>query len=200
VYKKLLTKKIFRDNPYLKNSVQRLIYSTLLFNGIENVANELIMKEGILNNERLNQITREKELIQAVQNPEEIFQLLRKKTDAINRVDLIRKALEFEEVLTPMVLEKLKRNNHDIFIENSVQFLAKSQKNYSLLLKEQYVEIRSPYVQSLICLILGFKGEEDTIPWLLDRFFEMKKLYPCETYDQGPLLALHELNCRFYKR
>jgi len=200
MYKQLLTKKFFRDNPYLENSVQRFIYSFLLYEGIEDAANEILMTQVGLSNERLKQITQEKELIQSEQNPEEIFQLLRKKIDGINRVDLIKKALEFEEVLLPMVTEKLIRNNHDVFIENSIQLLARSQKDYTPLVKERYDEIRSPYVQSLFCLILGFRGEEGTIPWILDRYFEMKRLYPVETYDQGPLLALHELNCRFYKK
>lgn len=200
MYKQLLTKKFFLDNPYLDNSVQRFIYSMLLYEGIEDAACEVLMTKVGLSDERLKQISQEKELIQSEQNPEEIFQLLRKKIDGVNRVDLIKKALEFEEVLLPMVMEKLMRNYHDIFIENSIRLLAISKKDYSPVLKEQYADIRSPYVQSLVCLILGFRGQEDTIPWMLDRFLEMKKLYPGETYDQGPLLALHELNCRFYKK
>ncbi|WP_366924327.1 hypothetical protein MFMK1_001291 [Metallumcola ferriviriculae] len=200
MYKKLLTKKFFQDNPYSENSVQRFIYSMLLYEGIEDAANEILMKQVGLSDERLIQITREKELIQSEQNPEEIFQLLRKKIDVINRDDLIKKALEFEEVLLPMVIEKLMRSYHDIFIENSIQLLARSHKDFTQLLKEKYAEIRSPYVQSLVCLILGLRGEENTIPWIQDRFFELKNLYPGETYDQGPLLALHELNCRFYDK
>jgi len=200
VYKQLLTKKFFRDNQYMENSVQRFIYSMLLYEGIEEAASEVLMTKVGLSDERLKRINQEKELIQSEQNPEEIFQLLRKKIDGVNRVDLIKKALEFEEVLLPMVMEKLMRSYHDIFIENSIRLLARSKKDYSPVLKEQYADIRSPYVQSVVCLILGFRGQEDTIPWMLDRFFEMKKLYPGETYDQGPLLALHELNCRFYKK
>ena len=168
MYKQLLTNKFFRDNPYLENSVQRFIYSMLLYEGIENAANEILMKNAGLSDDRLEQITREKEQIQSEQNPDEVFQLLRKKIDGVNRVDLINKALEFEEVLLPMIMEKLIRSNHDIFIENSVRFLARSKTDYSPLLREKYAEIRSPYVKSLICLILGFKGAEDTIPWMLE--------------------------------
>lgn len=200
MYKKLLTKKFFRDNPYLENSVQRFVYSVLLYEGIEDMTSETMVKHGLLSNERIEQITQAKELIQEEQNPEMIFQLLRKKTDLVNRGVLVKKALQFEEVLIPLVIEKLIRSNHDVFIENSIQFLARSHEDYTPLLKEKYTEIRSPYVQSLVCLILGFRGEEGTIPWMLDRFFEMKKLYPGETYDQGPLLAVHELNSRFYKK
>ncbi|SHK22299.1 hypothetical protein SAMN02745975_03899 [Geosporobacter subterraneus DSM 17957] len=198
MYKKLMSKKFFEDNPYMENSVQRFIYSTLLYEELEDLANEITIKQGLLSDERLEHITREKELIQSEQNPEEIFQLLRKKTEMINRRLLVKKALAFEEVILPMVVDKLMRSYHDIFIENSIELLAKSNKNYSSLLMEKYTEIRSPYVQSLVCLILGFRGEEKIIPWMVDRFYEMKKLYPDESYDQGPLLALHELNSRFY--
>ena len=52
----------------------------------------------------------------------------------------------------------------------------------------------------MICVVLGFRGEESIIPWMLERFYEMKKMYPDETYDQGPLMALHELKHRFYKK
>lgn len=195
--KKILTKKFFRDNPYLENSVQQFIYSYLLYDGIEAVTNETIIQNGLLSNECLEQIRQENERIKSEQSPEAIFQLFRKKIDMMNRVELISKALELEEEILPMVIEKLMRSNHHIFIENSIRFLAKSQKNGSPLLQAKYSEIRSPYVQSLICLIIGFRGEEDTISWMMDRFFEMKKLYPNETYAEGPLIALHELNCRF---
>ncbi|WP_414150929.1 hypothetical protein ACIZ62_18745 [Acetobacterium carbinolicum] len=194
---KILTKKFFRDNPCLKNTVQQFVYSYLLYDGIEDVANEMIIKNGLLSNERLEHIRQENEHIKSEQNPEAIFQLFPKKIDAMNQVELISKALAFDEVIFPMVIEKLLRSNHHIFIENSMRFLAKSQRNSSLLLQEKYFEIRSPYVQSLICLIIGLRGEEGCISWMMDRFFEMKKLYPNETYAEGPLIALHELNCRF---
>jgi len=199
-YKQLLTKKFFRDNPYLEISTQRFIYSILLYKGMEAAASEVLMEKGGLGAERLKQINQEKELIQSEQNPEVIFQILRKKIDGVNRVVLIKKALEFEEVLLPMVTEKLIQSYNEVFIENSIRLLAISQKDYTPLLKDRYDEILSPYVQSLVCLILGFRGQEDDIPWMLDRFLEMKKLYPGKTHAQGPLLALHELNCRFYKK
>jgi len=116
----------------------------------------------------------------------------------INRPALIEKALGFEEEILPLVVEKIIRSNHSTFIENAVQLLARSKKDYSPFLLERYTAFRSPYVQSLLCLILGFRATEDIIPWMMNKFIEMHKLYPDETYDQGPLLALHELNARFY--
>jgi hypothetical protein len=196
----LLTKKFFRDNPYMENSVQRLVYSTLLYEGLEQAAAEMVLERAGISGDRLERITRERGIILAESDPEMIFQLLRKNLDVINRTTLIQKALEFEEEILPIVVEKLVRNNHETFIENAIRLLARSKEDYSRQLLDRYNEFRSPYVQSLFCLILGFRGTEDVIPWMMDRFFEMRKLYPDETYDQGPLLALHELKARFYSK
>lgn len=73
MYKKLLTKIFFRDNPLLELSTQRFVYGILTYKGIEEYANEVVMKHAGLSDERLNQITREKEQIQAEQNPDELF-------------------------------------------------------------------------------------------------------------------------------
>lgn len=198
MYRKLLTKKFFKDNPYREHSVQRFVYSALLYKGMEDDVSKILMEHGKFGEDRLEAIAREKDMILAEQNPGAIFQFLRKKLDGTNRPVLIERALEFEGEILPMVVEKLVRSNHDTFIDNAIRLLAWSEKDYSPLLLERYAEFRSPYVQSLICLILGFRGKEDIIPWMLDKFFEMKKCYPDETYDQGPLLALHELSARFY--
>lgn len=91
MYKKLLSEKFFKDNPYMENSVQRFIYSSLLYEGLEDIADELTIKHGLLSDERLERIAREKELIQSEQNSEMIFQLLRKKLKWLIGVYWLRK-------------------------------------------------------------------------------------------------------------
>jgi hypothetical protein len=198
MYRNLLTKKFFQDNPYSENSAQRFVYSTLLYDGLDKAAAEFTLNRMPLSSERLKLVAEEKEMIMSEQDPKVIFQLLRKELDGLNRPILIDKALEFEDEVIPLVIEKLVRSDHDTFIDNAAKLLAKSRKNYSPYLLERYAQFRSPYVRSILCLILGFRGDKDIIPWMMERFFEMKKHYPGETYDQGPLLALHELNIRFY--
>jgi hypothetical protein len=200
MYRNLLTKKFFKDNPYIENTVQDFFYSILLYEGVEDAADEIVREQGLLSDERVEQITLTEELIKAEQDPETIFQLLRKDIDGMNRGGLIKKALQFEDVLIPMVIKKLLRSYHDTFIENSIKLIARSQNDYSSMLMEKYKEFRNPYVKSMVCLILGFRGEEAIIPWMLDKYYEMKKMYPDESYDQGPLLALYKLNSRFYDK
>lgn len=197
MYRKLLTERFFQENPYVEISAQRIVYSTLLSTRLEEAAAEIVMENIGIRDDRLERIAREKEAILAQNDPEMIFQLLRKNLDVINRPVLIEKALAFEAEILSMVVEKLIRSDHDIFIDNAVRFLGRSKQDHSSLLLERYTEFRSPYVQSLLCIILGIRGPEETIPWMMDRFYEMKKLYPDENYDQGPLLALYELKTRF---
>ena len=59
---------------------------------------------------------------------------MRRKIEMVNRVTLIHKALEFEEVILPLVIDKLMTNKQDIFIENSIRLLAQSQQNPAALL------------------------------------------------------------------
>ena len=200
MYKSLLTKKFFRDNPLDEFSTQRFVYSILSYNGIEELADEFVSEYVDLGAERHERIRSERERIKSEQNPDELFNFLRKDFELNNRVYLIKRVLDFEEELMPKVTEKLKRSGNDHFIDNAIRLLARSEKNYSLLLLEKYSEIRRPYVQSLVCLILGFRGDEEIIPWMMNQYQEMKRLYPDETYNQGPLLALHELSHRFYEK
>lgn len=98
------------------------------------------------------------------------------------------------------MLEMFKTSLNDIFIENTVEILAQTQKDYSEVLLKTLDEIRSPYALSLACITLGFIAGEDAIPVLIKKFNEFKSLYPKENYEQGPLYGLIELNERFYNR
>jgi len=160
-------------------------------------AKEWVLKNNQFNTERIERIAREKEMIQSACDPQEVFGLLRKPLERLNEDLLIGKALEYEEEILPMVIDKLIRSGQDIFIDNAVQIIAKSQKDYTWMLKDRFEEIRSNYARSMVCIVFGLRQNEDIIPWLVDIYYEMKKQYPKEEYCQGPLVALYELNRRF---
>ncbi len=199
MYRNLLSKKFFRDNPVEEMSAQRLAYSLFIIEEFDDAMSDAFMMEHVHpDDQRLARIADEKVMIQQQDDPDAIFQLLRKNLDVFSRPVLVSKALEYESAILPMVMEKLLRSDHDTFIENAVRILAKSEGNYSEQLRQRYSEFRSPYVKSLVCILLGRRAAEDIIPWMMDRFYEMESLYPDESYGQGPLLALYELSDRFY--
>ena len=62
---------------------------------------------------------------------------------------------------------------------------------------ENYQEIRSEYMKSMLCLVLGFRGDASMIDFLIEEAERFEREYPDETYDQGPALAVQELSVRF---
>ena len=122
---------------------------------------------------------------------------MRGNCDSINYTFLHSKILEQEEILMPMIIEKLKTSVNDVFIEHTIKLIKKAEKNYLEELVEIFNDIRSPYALSLACIIIGFMGNESHIPLLLQKHSELKSLYPGENYEQGALLGLIELRERF---
>lgn len=198
MYRKLLNSKFFRDNPIVDMSPQRFVCLIVFDEGLEEATSEFMLNDIPLSDKRRADISAEKAEIAKQDNPEAIFRLLRQPMDTLSRPALAAKALEYEDDIVPMIIEKLIRNDHDTFIENAITILARAKGNYSEQIRSRYPDFRSSYVKSLICIYLGYKAPEDVIPWMMERFFEMKKLYPEETYNQGPLLALCELEARYY--
>jgi hypothetical protein len=192
MYQKLLNKRFFNENSVKELSAQRLVYSYMLYDGIEEIAAEMVgMSETELE---------EKKAIEAENNIEVLIKMMRGKISTFNQIALRRKILDLEDEIIPRIIEMLKRSLNDEFIENAVKVLVKCKTNYSAVLVELFNDIRSEYAQSLVSLVLGFKTDEDVIPFLYAKYEHFRKDCGDENYDQGPLLALVELNERFYSK
>lgn len=125
--------------------------------------------------------------------------MLRGKCDPINYNILRDKVLEHEDELVPKIVEMLIRSGNEVFIEHAAKIIPKCKTNYSNSLLQILDQIRNPYATSIACIVLGFIGDEEVIPIIHHKYIELKRLYPRENYEQGPLLALSELNVRFYR-
>jgi len=186
----MLTKKFFKDNPVKENTAQQLVYSILLYDGLEELAVEFSK----------TQIKRAEEEAEAIKNessPEILLKLMRGKCDPLNYVLLHTKILEQEETLLPVIIEKLKKSGNDVFIEHSIKLIKKAKTNYCEKMIEIIDEIRSPYALSLVCILIGFLGSESDIELLLRKHAELKSLYADSHYEQGALLGIIELRERF---
>ena len=58
---------------------------------------------------------------------------------------------------------------------------------------EEYRNVRNEYMKSLLCLVLGIRGNENVIPFLVDEVVRFEYQYPSESFEQGPLIGLAEL-------
>jgi len=148
--------------------------------------------------ERIAKATPGKEEIASASTPAEIIRIMRRKVNLLNRPALVEKAMEMEAEVVPEIVRRLKTNLNAGFIEISSQFLARSTIDVSEEIINYFDEMRNPYAQSIVLVLLGFKADEKHIPWFIEKHDMLKKMYPRENYYQGAFYALTEMESRFY--
>ena len=166
------------------------------FKEIHSVIDEEIFS---LQPERGSEVAKEKAEIEAADGAQ-VIHLMRRGIDHLNQELLIERAMLFENEIVPQIVKMLKTSLNDEFIETAVRVLAKSKKDIAEELIKNYGEMRNPYAQSLTLALLGFKAGEKDIEWFIEKYDELKRLYPDETYCEGAYYALCEIENRFYPR
>ena len=88
--------------------------------------------------------------------------------------------------------------SYDEFIETAIRVLTKSNKDTAGDLIRIFPDMRYPYAQAMVLVVLGYKADETHIPWLMDQYKKLKRLYPDESHCEGAFYALFEMQSRFY--
>ena len=138
-----------------------------------------------------------KRMIEQAETTEELLKLMRKPLSGGNRSRLRGKLLEYETVLMPCIKEKTMKNGQDIFIENTLYFFLHCEENCCNWLMKEYSNIRNEYFKSMLCLVIGFRGDVEMLSFLTKETERLERMYLQETYAQGPILAIQELAVRF---
>lgn len=187
----MLNRNFFKENVFEDISAQKLVYSSILMPQLEEIARDIVAKTTDRAEEEAN-------ILKSETDPEVILKVMRGKCDNLNHGLLHQKVLENENELIPKIICLLVNSGNSVFIAHATKIIPQCNKNYSKELLEILDSVRSPYAVSLICVALGFIANEDAIPVIYDKYFELKKIYTNESYAQGPLFALYKLNERFY--
>ena len=138
-----------------------------------------------------------KRMIEQAETTEELLKLMRKPLSGGNRSRLRGKLLEYETVMMPCIKEKTMKNGQDIFIENTLYFFLHCEENCCDWLMKEYSNIRNEYLKSMLCLVIGFRGDVEMLSFLTKETERLERMYPQETYAQGPILAIQELTVRY---
>ena len=192
--KKLLPKNFFKENPLDQLSAPQIAYFAMTVGFDEKIQNMLqdVLDEA-LESGRKAQIKAEAAAISRLETGDETVKFMRSGYDIANREILCKKALTMQAEVMPPMLRRLRTSFQEKFVETAVYTLAHAEQVYIDQLIRIYPEIRSPYAQSMVCLVLGVQEREDTIELLLREYKRLKKDYPGESYCQGPLLAIYVL-------
>ena len=139
--------------------------------------------------------------IQEAKTTDDFFKLMRKPMNGSNRIDLRKRLLENEEKLLELVKEKALRNTQDIFIENALYFFLHAKTDCCDWILSAYENVRSEYMKSMLCLVLGARGEITALPFLQEEAMRfMTSVDDSEgNLEQGPLYGMYELIGRLEK-
>ena len=140
-------------------------------------------------------------MISEAKNADEFFKLMRKPMKIQNRQKFRKKLLENEENLIDFIKEKALRNAQDIFIENALYFFLHAKTDCCDWILTEYKNVRSAYMQSMLCLALGVRGDIAVVPFLQKEAmrFMTEDFNEDGFLEQGPLYGLHELVLRLEK-
>lgn len=184
--------KFLDAHPDKPISAAKFEYSLYLEPEVEKYAAEIIKNNFVKTEELLV----EKAIVQTVDS-KDLLKLMRKPLSGLNKNILREKILEQEENMIPLIKEKSMTSGQDIFIENALYFFLHCKENCCDWIMEEYSNFRNEYLKSMFCLILGFKGEADLIPFLMKETERFEREYPEEDFEQAPILAVQELAVRF---
>ena len=187
-------KRFLKSHRNLEYSAAKFEYSMFLYKDIEEEMNEFVAKTvpGKEPEKAANL-----QMIAEAKNAEDIVKLMRKETLVGDRFELVQKALEMEEETLPLIQKRALTNRHDVFIENTLKFLLHCKTNCCAWILENYQNFKSEYLKSMLCLVLGFRGDVSMIDFLMNEAERLENEYPDESFDQGPTLAVQELAVRF---
>jgi len=185
-----LSSDFFDESQFKEISAARLLYSTMLSPGVEKLALEFSKVFVSRGKKEAKGIRREK-------NPDNLLEMMKQHPDPINHLLLKKKIIGYSKLMVPKIIEELEDNKDDVFVELAVKIIYGSKIDCSSQLLEILDSIKHPYTLSLLCLLLGFNGPEESIRPVWNCYHFFKEKYPKESYDQGPLLALYEFRERF---
>ena len=155
--------KFLKTHPDKEFSAAKFEYSLYLEPKAEEYVNKIAEKILAKSEKDLEY----EKLIEHTIVPEELLRLMRKSLSGLNRSSLRRKILDYEEKMLPLIKEKSIRSMQDIFIENALYFFLHCKTNCCDWIQREYSNFHSEYLKSMFCLVLGFRGEVDLIPFLM---------------------------------
>ena len=187
-----LPKHFFDENPLIEFSTAmftHFLMVTIKTSGFYEQVNKLTISA--MEKPRHEQYLAEKEYLTNLNKPEDIVSYMRKIKEPLNRELLIKKAIEYQDDVMPLVLKKICTSGHDIFIENAAILIANADEKYTEQLYAIFPDIRNAYARSELCIVFGVNKKVEYIPLLLEQHKRMQKENIDANYEQGPLLALY---------
>lgn len=196
--KNQLPKNFFKENQLQELSAAMMTHFRMITLAVPELDEKVTgLAAPFMEQSRLEQYQNEKDAITNLVEAEEIVSYMRKIKEPSTSSLLIKKAVEFQDTVIPLVLKRICKSGHDIFIENTAILLANAEDKYTEDLYDIFSDIRNPYARSELCIVFGVKKKKEYTDLILKQYVQIKKERPDHDYEQGPLLALHLIYDQF---
>lgn len=183
---KKLNNKYFKKHPIKDISAAKITYNMTAVYDIDDLVNKTL-DEGYKPKEEELQLRDE---ILKEHDSEKLLKYMRKNLTLISRIELYYRILEHEEEMMPLIKKRAMTSMQDEFIENVIYFFIHCQEDCCDWILQQYNNIRSEYLKSQLCLVLGHRGDISMIEFLMGEVKRFENLHLDEDFEQGPILAL----------
>ena len=183
-----LPKRLTDHNMVDSASAAYMMYMFHTFDEMKRILNEKLSERQDTEEDR-----KAREQLIMISDPADFFKWMRKPLAGVNKWILRDLMLEHEDEITDMILHRIIRSFVDDFVEYSIDFMIDCRENHSKWILENYDRVVNPYTKSLLCLVLGFRGDESCVSFLLEQEMKLSEEYPEERFNQGPIVALYML-------
>lgn len=189
-----LPETFWRSHPLEDFGAAKLMYTSILSMRMGDEMDAIYeMLAPDLAQSRQENINAVDDVLDKISTASEMISFLRHEHELVVEHTICRRALEMKEELMPLLLRRYRTSALDYFIETAALIFYHSHLEYLEQLWDMYHDIRSPYAQAAACLVLGLRGDEEIVPFLLKEYERLRQSYPGESYAQSPLLALYFL-------
>lgn len=131
------------------------------------------------------------EEIRVCTDPEQLVKWMRKTMTGLLRARLLRRAMAYEKDVLPLMQKRALTTQLVGFEDCVTMFFLECKKNPCQWIMDNYDDIRSEFLKSQFCLVLGMRGTPEFVPFLLQQVDRFEHLQTTEQYlEQGPLLGL----------
>ena len=144
----------------------------------------------LLTQERREHFAAEHERIMKLETAEEVIAAIRKEKESLCFDALIRRALELEDTVLPLLLRRYQTSNLERFIETAGNIFAHADIKYSEALFSEYDSIRAPYARAQACIVFAAKGMKQTIPLLVREVDKLGRIEDREYFGSFPSAAV----------
>ena len=124
--------------------------------------------------ERKHELLDEREAIEAITDPSDIIRFMRKEIDISNRNLLCKKAVNMGGDLPDLIIDKLRTNGIDVFIECASLILSHTDKSYIDCVANEFRQFRNGYARAQATVLLAYRNRIDALKSMYDEYIAFR--------------------------